>query len=47
VLLSNYLGILKDETGRKKSTGMFLFRDIVAKMENKKEWYKYLSLSQK
>jgi len=42
VLLTNYLGILG-----KKSTGKFLFRDIVDKMENKKECYKYLSFTQK
>ena len=27
----------------KKSTGKFSFRDILAKMENKKECYQYLS----
>jgi len=45
ILLVNYLGIFKDEKGLKKSTGKFSFRDILAKMENKKECYQYLSLN--
>jgi len=48
--LVNYLGISKGKEKygvkeKKKSTRKFLFRDILVKMNNKKECNQYLSLN--